>query len=590
MRSQSPEEKAKEKQKKRDTHGRSVGDVAVAWGMFPVHVENIGWVTGLRGTGSDPEPSPQRSVLVEEMQRRGVANPNTLLASHNASMVLVRAVIRPGIQKGDHFDIEVRVPGRSETTSLRGGYLLETRLNEMAILNDGMVHNGRDRAVGQGPILVDPTADQKKDKDRVLLTKGRILGGGTYTDRSRALGLVMKPEHKDAVVSARVALAVNKRFHSYEKGLQVGVAKAHNDEYVELAVHPRYKENLERYMEVVRSVSIQESSAEAMKRMADLDKDLLKPETAAKAAVQLEAIGTTGIDTLLKGLKSPDHEVQFYSAEALAYMGRREAAEPLGQAARNEPAFRMLALTALASLDDPSSAEQLRNLLNVPSAETRYGAFRALWTMDPNDPMIHGQQLGGQFSYHVLDTPGSPMIHVTRNRRAEIVLFGRQQQFTTPLAINAGNQIMVTSISDDEISVSKFTTHDADEKRTVSTHVDDVIRAIVELGGSYPDVVQALHEAKAAGALSSRFEVDTLPEAGIPYERVAKGSGDDKTFHPNSGESSEQNKSSDGKDAPKTTGSDASGTDKAAADKSDSDKNPQSVGAFFDRMVGRTSD
>ena len=28
--SQSPEEKAKEKQKKRDTHGRSVGDVAVA--------------------------------------------------------------------------------------------------------------------------------------------------------------------------------------------------------------------------------------------------------------------------------------------------------------------------------------------------------------------------------------------------------------------------------------------------------------------------------------------------------------------------------------------------------------------------------
>ena len=95
-------------------------------------------------------------------------------------------------------------------------------------------------------------------------------------------------------------------------------------------------------MEVVRSVLIQESSAEAMKRMADLDKDLLKPETAAKAAVQLEAIGTTGIDTLLKGLKSPDHEVQFYSAEALAYMGRREAAEPLGQAARNEPAFRML--------------------------------------------------------------------------------------------------------------------------------------------------------------------------------------------------------------------------------------------------------
>jgi len=117
------EQQAKEVRKKRDTHDRLVGDVCVPYGMFPVRVEAVGWVTGLHGTGSDPEPSPQRAVLIEDMQRRGVDNPNTLLASHNASMVLVRAVLRPGIQKGDHFDIEVRAPGHSETTSLRGGYL-----------------------------------------------------------------------------------------------------------------------------------------------------------------------------------------------------------------------------------------------------------------------------------------------------------------------------------------------------------------------------------------------------------------------------------------------------------------------------------
>ena len=45
---------------------------------------------GLHGTGSDPEPSPQRAALLEEMQRRGVENPNALLASNNASLVLVR--------------------------------------------------------------------------------------------------------------------------------------------------------------------------------------------------------------------------------------------------------------------------------------------------------------------------------------------------------------------------------------------------------------------------------------------------------------------------------------------------------------------
>jgi hypothetical protein len=77
---------------------------------------------------------------------------------------------------------------------------------------------------------------------------------------------------------------------------------------------------------------------------------------------------------------------------------------------------------------------------------------------------------------------------------------------------------MVTNTKDGEISVSKFVPHEADQKRIVSSRVDDVIRAIVELGGTYPDVVQALQEAKAAGSLEGRFEIDALPEAGRNYE------------------------------------------------------------------------
>ena len=45
-----------------------------------------------------------------------------------------------------------------------------------------------------------------------------------------------------------------------------------------------------------------------------------------------------------------------------------------------------------------------------------------------------------------------------------------------------------------------------------------MIRAIVDLGGTYPDVVQAIQEAKAAGCLEGRFEIDALPEAGRSYE------------------------------------------------------------------------
>ena len=247
--------------------------------------------------------------------------------------------------------------------------------------------------------------------------------------------------------------------------------------------------------------------------------------------MELEAIGgTQAIDVLLKGLKAhATARCSSTAAEALAYLGRREAAEPLGQIARQEPAFRMLALTALAVLDDGAASQQLRDLLSAPSAETRYGAFRALWTMDPNEPLIRGEHLGGQFNYHVLDTAGAPMIHVTRSRLAEVVLFGREQRFVTPLSLNAGNQIMVTSTENGEIAVSKFSVHDADQRRIVSTKVDEVIRAIVELGGTYPDVVQALEEAKAAGALPGRFEVETLPEGGPHLPSPGRGGGGQRT-------------------------------------------------------------
>ena len=114
----------------------------------------------------------------------------------------------------------------------------------------------------------------------------------------------------------------------------------------------------------------------------------------------------------------------------------------------------------------PGPAEQLRDLLGVASAETRYGAFRALWTMNRAEPLVRGEHLGGQFDYHVLNTPGVPMIHVTRSERAEVVLFGGAQQFATPLSLNAGNQIMVTSTPSGEIAVSKFSVRDADQRRT----------------------------------------------------------------------------------------------------------------------------
>jgi len=515
VRSQSPEDDPA-------INARLVGDMAVPTGMHAVRVEAIGLVTGLAGTGSDPGPSPQRAVLIDEMKARGVQNPNALLASKNVSLVLVQAWLRPGIQKGDRFDVEIRVPNRSQTKSLRGGYLLETRLKEMAALPDGMIHTGHEWGIAQGPVLVDPAADSNKDP--LGATRGRILAGGVCL-RSRRLGLVLLPEHQSVFNSSRIANAVNRRFYTFDRGIQTGVATAKTDNLIDLAVHPRYKDNVARYMAVVRSIVVEESETERMARLQRLEQHLLDPDTAPQAALQLEAIGPQAVPVLKKGLGSPSVEVQFYAAEALAYLDERDAAEPLGRIARQEPAFRVFALTALSAMNEFAAYEQLRDMLSLPSAETRYGAFRALWAMNPKDPLVAGEKITSDFGYHVLDVGGPPMIHVTRNRRPEVVIFGKDQRFATPLVLNAGNNIMITTVGPNELSVARFAVGQADQKRIVSTKVDDVLRAVVELGGTYPDVVQALQEAKAAGVLPGRFEVDALPEAGRTYQRVAAESG-----------------------------------------------------------------
>jgi len=500
-----------------------VGDMAIISGMKPVIVESVGLVTGLDSTGSDPPPSTERGELLGEMQTRGVLQPNRVLASPSTSIVLVRGYLRPGIQKGDRFDVEVRVPSRSETKSLRDGWLMEARLRERRMFGS-QIHDGTQLALCEGPILVAPNSKDNKDEGTVMVNRGRILGGGMAT-KSRPLQLVMTPAHRDVRLVDQLSKSLNRRFHTFSKGIKEGVATGKTDQYIELTVHPRYKDNIPRYAQVIRSVAVAETSAERLQRIEVLGRQLLDPVSSATAALRLEAIGSEAVKTLRAGLASSDYEVRFYSAEALAYLDESDAAPALADAARNEPAFRVFALTALSAMDDFTAYEELRQLLEVPSAETRYGAFRSLWAMNSYDPLVQGEQLGGQFSYHLLDVSGPPMIHLTRSYRPEIVLFGHEQRFETPLTLDAGKYIMVNAREGEQrVTISRFAVNEPDQKRVVSTRVDDVIRAIVELGGTYPDVVEALQQAKQTHSLGSRLEVDALPTAGRSYSRTSESS------------------------------------------------------------------
>jgi hypothetical protein len=518
VRSQSPEDAEMASIEKQV---RLVEAVAVPFGMNYVRAEGPALVWGLQNTGSDPPPSAPRAELLADMQARGVVKPNTILSSPTTSLVWIVAYLPPGAQKGDTLDIDVAVPPQNETTSLYGGWLMETRLKEKAVLMDNRVHDGHVLAIGEGPLLVDP---EGSEEDKASQLRARVLGGA-HVLKNRNLGLILKDEEKSVFVSKQIGDALNRRFHTYAHGSQQGVANPKTDTFIELQLHPRYKHNLPRYMRVIRSVAIRETPSEQIGRLKLLEKQLLDAVTCETAAIRLEAIGKEGIPVLKTGLKSSDPEVRFYAAEALAYLDDAASAKPLSEAARNIPAFRAYALAALSALNDVESSDELKSLLDVPSVETRYGAFRALWAMNEHDPLVKGDELGGKFSFHVLPTVGEPMIHVTRSFRAEVVMFGPGQRLALPVSLDAGKSIVVNGRDNNEVTISRFAVGEADQKRVVSNQVEDVIRAIVDLGGNYPDVVQFLQQAKATRALSCRFEVDALPNPNRRYDRRSDEAG-----------------------------------------------------------------
>jgi hypothetical protein len=475
-------------------------------------------VNGLDNTGSDPSPSSFRNALVSEMQSYDVKNAEKLLQSPSNSLVIVRGFLPAGVEKGDSFDLEVVVPPKSKTTSLRGGFLMRCRLREMRTV-DNVTHTGQVAGLAQGAVIVDSLFSGSDDE--VLETRGRVLGGG-QSQITRPLGLAIRGD-SSVRQSAEIGAAINARFHKSDRSGQSGVATPKRDNYLELAVHPRYKHNIVRYSAVIGAIALHETPGERVLRVESLQRRLLEPTTAYRAALQLEAIGDEAAHILVKGLESPDPEVRFYSAEALAYLDREEATPVLAWAASNVSAFRWHALTALAAMDHVAAYEALNELLHVASAETRYGAFRALRIRNAADPLVRGETLGGGFAYHVISSDGPPMIHLSKVQRAEIVLFGQRQPLVPPAFLCAGKDIMVKGLEDGRLRLTRFASGDReDQQETCDANVDQLIRSIVRLGGGYPEVVQALQEARQGGYLSSKVVVNALARQGREFYRDAE--------------------------------------------------------------------
>jgi len=512
-------------------------------------VHGFGLVVDLPGTGGEDANTEHYQQVLNEMIRQKVPNARALLASPQTAVVELLAYIPPGMQAGERFDVEVRLPTspqESSTISLRGGRLMVTNLSEMMGVQ-GHIASGNTLAKVEGPILVDDLLATETSNPKGL-KNGIILGGAVAKD-TRPLYLILKKDSQSVFVAERIERSINQRFyfsfsqsadaatrmaayntprapmgstpiHQRATGSHRGVASAKTDEGIILDVHPTYANDVSRYVRVIQSIACAETPAQQRGRIERLQEELFDPDTSQHAAFQLEAIGKAGIEALRQALKSPSREVRFHAATSLAYLGDGTPAKVLAEIALAEPAFRVYALNALGVMKNDLEAEtHLRELLHIPCSETRYGAFRALKMRNPWDQTIRGEMLGGQFSYHGISSQSMPMVHVTKKKYPEVVLFGTDIVLKQPFALEAGPQIFVNGQTPGTVVVTRLMTSGLDERRTVSNRLDEIIRAVVDLKGTYPDVLQLLQQADMQRVLPCPLEIDRLPEPNRVYRR-----------------------------------------------------------------------
>ncbi|MEQ1828896.1 MAG: hypothetical protein ABL921_23230, partial [Pirellula sp.] len=300
---------------------RLVGEVATALGMHAKNYDAYGLVTELAGTGGIVKPGAQRELMLNEMRTRDVRNPEELLDAPYTALAKLRVYANPCDEKGEVLDVDVETSEECVATDLTGGFVLEARLRELAVLK-GSMHKSDEKAIASGEIVTLPTSYTKSAPAPL---KGVIIGGGRLIADQR-LGLRMNPEFRHVFVTKALEKAINSRFFFQDSNKQKLVAEGKNDWFIVLDTVPKYKYDPAHFVSVILSTGFSESAEERNERIIGCKKLLHKRETAQRGAVELEAIGTAEAkEVLVSGLASSDPEVRFHSAYSLAYLDRKES-------------------------------------------------------------------------------------------------------------------------------------------------------------------------------------------------------------------------------------------------------------------------
>jgi hypothetical protein len=536
----------------------TVGSKTVVGNTEPIPVSAVGLVLGLKGTGSSPPPDGYREAL-EKVLKRLQRNPKEVLDDPNrsTSLVLVSGSIPAGARAGERFDATVILPPGSKTTSLGHGELFPCDLvntelasnarhtlaasgiptGKVPLAGGDTVLNGSRMAVAEGPLvvgtLVPAGPNGPEGRPTTDNPAGRVakVWGGLTNQIERPYHFLLNGDGPQPRLAMVVASRLNTVFHGTgDKSGKVAEATVNGRPMVSVYVPPAYRMNHQRFIQVARLVPLV-APARSDPALKKLEQELLAPETALLAAMKLEALGTDGEAALRVGLEHQDPHtpwVRFAAAQSLCYLGKADptAAGILAECASRHPSLRTHAMAALASQDDAHCLDQLAELMKRKGDPAlRYGSFHALRLANEKHEAVRGREMGRSYWLHQVAADSEPMVHLTTDRRNEIVLFGSLWPVTGGFYFPLGTDFTVTrKEGEDSVVVTRITTKDGEPTEVKGKYRADlavILKGLSEMGGGYAEAIEFIRRVNKADALACAVAVDANP-AGLSVQQLAQ--------------------------------------------------------------------
>jgi len=536
----------------------TVGTKTVMGNTESVPVTAVGLVLGLKGTGSSPPPDGYRETMEKQLKRLQ-RNPKEVLDDPNrtTSLVLVSAVIPAGARSGEKFDVTVVLPPGSKTTSLAHGELFPCDLYNVELAGNARqalqasgiptgkvplagadaVITGSRLASADGPLVVGTVMpDAGGDKQGRAATDnpaGRVakVWGGMTNQYDRPYHFLLNGEGPQPRLAQTISARLNTVFHGTgDKMGKVAEPVVSGRPMVSVFVPPSYRLNHQRFIQVARLVPLVATGPTDPNRK-KVEQELLAPETAIVAAMKLEALGADGVAALRVGLEDKDPHnpwVRFAAAQSLCYLGKADpnAAHVLAECAEKHPSLRTHALLALASQDDAHCLDQLAELMKKKGDPAlRYGAFYALRLANEKHEAVRGREMARSYWLHQVAADSEPMVHLTTDRRNEIVLFGSVWPLAGGFAFPLGTEFTVTRKEGEEsVVVSRLTTKDGEPTAISGKYRADlavVLKGLAEMGGGYSEAIEFIRRVNASDGFACKVAVDANP-AGLSVQQLAQ--------------------------------------------------------------------